>query len=160
MNKLDEGQVFINNKPLEISDRIDWASFNKTMDENMFQAALDCALKEPVNHKELLHLTKPKQGTISWSGTSAAKLTETITQFNEAAEKLERIAFNIQRKVNEYLNNKVKAYLSENNIDIFDWCKNGQYKQCKSKWECFYKDDLICGVEMINNTSEVELRYY
>lgn len=51
MGKLDEGQYFINGKPLEIAEQIDWKSFNEAMDENVLQAALECAKKEEFEHR-------------------------------------------------------------------------------------------------------------
>ena len=51
MSKLDEGQYFINGKPLEIADKIDWKSFNEAMDENMFQTALECARRQEFEHR-------------------------------------------------------------------------------------------------------------
>ena len=60
MGKLDEGQTFINGKPLEILDQINWESFNKEMDKNMFEAALECAEKEneQLKYPGLLHISR------------------------------------------------------------------------------------------------------
>jgi len=56
MSKLDEGQYFINGKPLEIADKIDWEAFNKEMDNNMLEAALECAKKMEYEHRlRLVH---------------------------------------------------------------------------------------------------------
>lgn len=53
MSKLDQGKMFINNKPLSISTElnIDWAAFNKAKDEAMLEAAMDCAKKLEYEHK-------------------------------------------------------------------------------------------------------------
>ena len=57
MSKLDEGQTFINGKPLEIVDKIDWKSFYEAMDENVLQAALECAKREEFEHRlRFIHL--------------------------------------------------------------------------------------------------------
>lgn len=60
MSKLDEGQHFINGKPLEISDQINWEAFNKEMDKNIFEAALECAEKEneQLKYPGLLHISR------------------------------------------------------------------------------------------------------
>lgn len=60
MSKLDEGQTFVNGKPLEIADHIDWEAFNKEMDKNMLKAALECAKKDnkKLKYPGLLHISR------------------------------------------------------------------------------------------------------
>ena len=54
-----KGQYFINGKPLEIADQIDWEAFHKEIDKNMFEAALECAEKEneQLKYPGLLHIS-------------------------------------------------------------------------------------------------------
>lgn len=51
MKELEKGQTFVNGKPLEIADQIDWKAFNETMDDNVLQAALECARREEFEHR-------------------------------------------------------------------------------------------------------------
>lgn len=63
MSKLDEGQYFINGKPLEIAEQIDWKAFNEAMEENMLQAALECV--EKTKTPGLIHLTRCLRSPLS-----------------------------------------------------------------------------------------------
>ena len=59
MSKLDEGQYFINGKPLEVSTdlNIDWKEFQKVKDEAEYDAVMEYEKKLAYEHRlRFIHL--------------------------------------------------------------------------------------------------------
>lgn len=113
-------------------------------------------------------------GTISWSGTSLEKLKaitadlETIHKETFFDEKV-KVAKELNRKMNEYLEGKIRKYLSDHLLSFVDWSRDGRSDvYVDGRYEYFYKDDFICGVQIktvintvpTNLDSQIELVLY
>ena len=100
-------------------------------------------------------------GTISWSGVSLEKLKEitaeleTIHKETFFDEKV-KIAKELNRKMNEYLEGKIRKYLSDHLLSFVDWSRNGRADTyTDGRYEYFYKDDFICGAQVKTVINEV-----
>ena len=132
---------------------------------------LEAGLKEdsPVSFAK----TDNKQcGTISWSGVSLEKLKEitaeleTIPKETFFDEKI-KTAKALNRKMNEYLDGKIRKYLSDHLLSFADWSRDGRADTyTDGRYEYFYKDDFICGVQIktiindVSIVSKIELILY
>lgn len=113
-------------------------------------------------------------GTISWSGVSLEKLKavtaelETIHKETFFDEKV-KVAKELNRKMNEYLEGKIRKYLSDHLLSFVDWSRDGKSNvYTDGRYEYFYKDDFICGAQIktainkvsTNLDSQIELILY
>lgn len=141
---MNDYNFFLNGKPISkvISDK------------------LEAGLKEdgPVSFTK----TDNEQcGTISWSGVSLEKLKEVIAELETIHketffdEKV-KIAKELNRKMNEYLEGKIRKYLSDHLLSFIDWSRNGRADTyTDGRHEYFYKDDFICGAQVKTVINEV-----
>lgn len=123
---------------------------------------LEAGLKEdgPVSFAK----TDNKQcGTISWSGVSLEKLKEITTELESIPketffdEKI-KVAKALNRKMNEYLEGKIRKYLSDHLLSFVDWSRNGKSNvYTDGRYEYFYKDDFICGAQIKTIINEVSI---
>jgi len=144
MKKIDDYNFFINDKPIS----------------KVIHDKLEAGLKEdgPVS---FFKTDNEQCGTISWSGVSLEKLKavtaelETIhkeTFFDEKG----KVAKELNRKMNEYLEGKIRKYLSDHLLSFVDWSKDGRADiYPDGRHEYFYKNDLICGVQIKTVINEV-----
>ena len=148
--------LFLNGKPISkvISDK------------------LEAVLKEdgPISFP----ITDNEQcGTISWSGVSLEKLKEITAELDIIKESFfdEKVkaAKELNRKMNEYLEGKIRKYLSDNLLSFVDWSRDGRADiYTDGRHEYFYKNDFICGVQIktiinelpTNLDSQIELILY
>lgn len=147
--------VFINGNPISkvISDK------------------LEVGLKEdsPVSFAKT---DNERCGTISWSGVSLEKLKAitaelgTIHKETFFDEKV-KVAKELNRKMNEYLEGKIGKYLSEHLLSFADWSRDGKSNvYTDGRYEYFYKDDFICGAQIktimndMSIVSKIELELY
>lgn len=100
-------------------------------------------------------------GTISWSGTSLEKLKaitaelETVPRDTFFDEKV-KTAKELNRKLNEYLEGKIRKYLSDHLLSFIDWSRDGKSNvYTDGRHEYFYKDDFICGAQIKTVINEV-----
>ena len=113
-------------------------------------------------------------GTISWNGTSLEKLKEVIAELETVPretffdEKV-KVAKELNRKMNEYLEGKIRKYLSDNLLSFVDWSRDGRADTyTDGRHEYYYKDDFICGIQIktiindlsISPDSKIELTLY
>lgn len=113
-------------------------------------------------------------GTISWSGTSLEKLKEAIAELETVPKETffdEKVkaAKELNRRMNEYLEGKIRKYLSDHFLSFVDWSRDGHADiYPDGRHEYFYKNDLICGVQIktiindlsISPDSKIELILY
>jgi len=134
---------------------------------------LEVGLKEdgPISFSKA---DKEQCGTISWSGVSIEKLKEAIAELETVPKETffdEKIkaAKELNRKMNEYLEGKIRKYLSDNHLSFIDWSRDGRADiYTDGRHEYFYKDDFICGVQIktiindlsISPDSKIELILY
>lgn len=154
---MNEYNVFINENPISkvISDK------------------LKAGLKEdcPVSFAK----TDNEQcGTISWDGVSLEKLKEITAEFETIPKETffdEKVkaAKELNRKMNEYLDGKIKEYLRKHLLTIFDWEENGKCSTyLDRRYEYYYKDEFICGAKInispdattLNMDCQIELILY
>ena len=138
--------VFINGKPIlkVISDK------------------LEAGLKEncPISFAK----TDNEQcGTISWSGASLEKLKEitaeldTISKETFFDEKV-RAAKELNKKMNEYLEGKIKEYLSKHLLSLDDWAENGKaFTYPDKRYEYYYENEFICGARINTIYDEISI---
>lgn len=100
-------------------------------------------------------------GTIGWNGTSIEKLKEVIAELETVPretffdEKV-KVAKELNRKMNEYLEGKIRKYLSDHLLSFVDWSRDGRADiYPDGRHEYFYKNDLICGVQIKTVINEV-----
>lgn len=100
-------------------------------------------------------------GTISWSGVSLEKLKEITAELNTISKETffdEKIkaAKELNRKMNEYLEGKIRKYLLDHFLSFVDWSRDGCADiYTDGRYEYFYKDDFICGVQIKTVINEV-----
>lgn len=102
-------------------------------------------------------------GTISWSGVSLEKLKEVTAELETVPketffdEKV-KVAKELNRKMNEYLEGKIRKYLSDHLLSFADWSRDGKSDiYTDGRHEYFYKDDFICGVQIKTIINEVSI---
>lgn len=152
---MNDYNVFVNGNPISkvISDK------------------LEAGLKEgcPISFAK----TDSEQcGTISWNGTSIEKLKEAIAELETVPketffdEKV-KVAKALNRKMNEYLEGKIRKYLSDHLLSFADWSRDGKSNvYTDGRYEYFYKDDFICGAQIktiindVSIVSKIELILY
>lgn len=138
--------VFINGNPISkvISDK------------------LEAGLKEdcPVSFAK----TDNEQcGTISWSGASLEKLKEITAELDTIPKETffdEKIKFakKVNRRMNEYLEGRIRKYLSDHLLSFADWSRDGKSNvYTDGRYEYFYKDDFICGAQIKTIINEVSI---
>lgn len=113
-------------------------------------------------------------GTISWNGTYIEKLKEAIAELDTIPKETffdEKVkaAKELNRKMNEYLEGKIRKYLSDHLLSFVDWSRDGRADTyTDGRYEYFYKDDFICGAQIktvintvpTNLDSKIELILY
>ena len=93
-------------------------------------------------------------GTIGWNGTSIEKLKEVIAELETVPketffEEKVKAAKELNRRMNECLEGRIRKYLSDNFLSFVDWSRDGKSKiYADGRYEYFYKDDFICGVQI------------
>ena len=102
-------------------------------------------------------------GTISWSGVSLEKLKEITAELETIPketffDKKVKVAKELNRKMNEYLDGKIRKYLSDHLLSFVDWSRDGKSNvYTDGRYEYFYKDDFICGVQVRTIINEVSI---
>lgn len=120
---------------------------------------LEAGLKE--DNLSFVKTDNEQCGTISWSGTSIEKLKEAIAELETVPEETffdEKVktAKELNRRMNEYLGGRIRKYLSDNFLSFVDWSRDGKSKiYADGRYEYFYKDDFICGVQVKTVINEV-----
>ena len=100
-------------------------------------------------------------GTISWSGVSLEKLKEITAELETISKETffdekAKVAKELNRKMNEYLEGKIRKYLSDHLLSFVDWSRDGRAATyTDGRYEYYYKDDFICGAQVKTVINEV-----
>lgn len=139
-------------------------NYDVFINENPVSKAISNKLEVGLKEDGLVSFAKTDNeqcGTISWSGVSFEKLKEitaeleTIPKETFFDEKV-KVAKELNRKINEYLEGKIRKYLSDHILSFVDWSRDGKSNvYTDGRYEYFYKDDFICGAQIKTVINEV-----
>ena len=87
---------------------------------------------------------------------STAGIEKRIIDQKSIEEFIEKVAKELNRKMNEYLEGRIRKYLSDHFLSLVDWSRDGKSNiYTDGRYEYFYKDDFICGVQVKTVINEV-----
>lgn len=121
--------------------------------KKVFSDALKAAVEEPEfsvdwsKHKDIC-------GTIPFKIKSKEELDHIIDDLNLSNyihDQHQAVVNEVAKSVNKYLEGRVNEYCKLYNIDMLEWSRNGKVKYWKNKTEYYYKEEFICGVEVIQD---------
>lgn len=69
-------------------------------------------------------------------------------------ERQKRLADEMRKEINAYLERKCDEYRAKNNLPFTEWMDGARSIQVNGKREVYFKDELVCGVRIVSMTSE------